>query len=100
MYLKYLSLRFYPLFSFQFCTRLASVFAEEVGDFGMTFGHIQRCAAIFHLNIHIFTFGDQQFDDFFVTSFSRIMQRSEPSIIFHIHIRTSSQVLLDGFDIS
>ncbi len=35
MYLKYLSLRFYPLFSFQFCTRLAAVFAEEVGDFSI-----------------------------------------------------------------
>ena len=28
MYLKYLSLRFYPLCSFQFFTRLAAVFAE------------------------------------------------------------------------
>ena len=30
MYLKYLPLRFYPLCSFQFLTRLASVFEEEV----------------------------------------------------------------------
>ena len=29
MYLKYLSLRLYPLFSFQFFTRLGAVFAEE-----------------------------------------------------------------------
>ena len=33
MYLKYLSLRPYLLFSFQFTTRLAAVFAEDVsGD--------------------------------------------------------------------
>jgi hypothetical protein len=32
MYLKYLSLRLYLLFSFQFFTRLAAVFSEEVGD--------------------------------------------------------------------
>ena len=35
MYLKYLPLRFYPLCSFQFFTRLAAVFAEEVGGFGL-----------------------------------------------------------------
>jgi hypothetical protein len=31
-------------FSFQFLTRLAAVFAEEVGGFGITNGPIQRCS--------------------------------------------------------
>jgi|TARA_B100001964_G_scaffold181565_1_gene200789 hypothetical protein len=31
-------------FSFQFFTRLAAVFAEEVCDFGITNGPIQRCS--------------------------------------------------------
>ena len=37
MYLKYLSLRLYLLFSFQFFASLTSVFAEEFGDFGVFF---------------------------------------------------------------
>ena len=43
MYLKYLSLRFYPLFSFQLFTRLGSVFAEEVDKFIVFFevGQVQ-----------------------------------------------------------
>ena len=32
------------LFSFQFFTGLAAVFAEEVGGFGITNGPIQRCS--------------------------------------------------------
>ena len=38
-------------------------------------------------------------DDFLVTPLSRIMQRSPSSLNLRIHIRTSSQVLFDGFDV-
>ena len=46
-------------FSFQFFTRLCAVFAEEIGDFGMSFGHIQRCSTMIILRIHILTIGDE-----------------------------------------
>jgi hypothetical protein len=60
--------------SFQFFTRLAAVFAEEVGGFwviGFISG-VKRCFpvvwAIIKFRIHIRTFGNQQFNDFLVTS--------------------------------
>ena len=52
------------------------------------------------LCIHISAFGDQQFDDFLVTVFSRPMQRSPSILILRIRISTSSQLLFDGFDVS
>ena len=45
-------------FSFQFFTRLAAVFAEEVG--GFTFGIIQRCPPKQNIHsIHLRTLGDE-----------------------------------------
>ena len=77
---------------------------------------MQRSHPILILRIHICTFSDQQFGDFFVTTVSRIMQRSPSTrtLLSHIrlmqrspstpidciHISTSSQVLFDGFDVS
>ena len=56
---------------------------------------------MFNLRIRIRNFGDQQFDDFFVTKRSRKMQRSPSQQTTHsIHIRSSSDVLFDGFDVS
>ena len=52
-------------FSFQFCTRLAAVFAEKVGVFGVVgfIRSVKRCFplvwAIIKLRIHIRTFVDQ-----------------------------------------
>ncbi len=47
-------------FRFQFCTRLAAVFAEEVGYFLFAFvnRHIQKCHSKKASSIHIRAFGD------------------------------------------
>jgi hypothetical protein len=49
---------------------------------------------------HIRTFGDQHFDDLLVPPTSRTTQRSPTMLILRIHIRTSSQVLFNGFKVS
>jgi hypothetical protein len=55
-------------------SRLATVFTEEVGDFGVIgfINGVKRCFpvvwAIIKFRIHIRTFGNQQFNDFLVTS--------------------------------
>ena len=68
--------------------------AEEVGDFG-TFksdGLIKRCFAIIIFRIHIGTFGNKEYDDFFVTVTSRVMQRSVFNLIIRrTHICTFSE---------
>ena len=46
------------------------------------------------------TVGKKQFGDFLVTAISRPSQRSLSIHILRIHIRASSQVLFDGFDVS
>ena len=85
-------------FSFQFLLGLAAVFAEEVGDF--TIGRIYWCLATSTFYIHICTFGNKQFGDFLVIVQSRKMQRSPFTPTLRIHIHSSSQVLLDCFNIS
>ena len=64
------------------------MFAEEVGDFGMSFGMTQRCVAIHILRIHIRTFGYKEFDDLLVPPISRLMQRSPSTRVLRIHFRT------------
>ena len=49
--------------------------------------------------IHFRTVGEEEFGDFFVTIDSCIMQRSRSIPSFLIHIRASSQVLFDCFDV-
>ena len=100
--LFYLSMNLSLPFSFQFFTRLASVFAEEVGGFLVTTqSHIkQRSPSIFILRIHIRTVFDKQFNDFHATGKSRTMQRSLAFFTLRIHIRAFSQVLFDCFDVS
>ena len=63
---------------------------------------MQRSLPFKILRIHICTFGDENFNDFRVTfpSLSRKMQRSHSMLFLHIHIRASSQVLFDCFDVS
>ena len=62
---------------------------------------MQRSPSIVILNTHSRTLDNKQFCDIFVTVPSRKMQRSRsPIIILNIHIRASSQVLFDDFDIS
>ncbi len=88
---------------FQFCTRLAAVFAEEVGCFEVAFalgGQIKRCSPTLALCIHMRAIGDKQFDDFLATFKSRLMQRSPSLITLRIYIHASGQVLFDGFDVS
>ena len=58
---------------------------------------MQRSASILILRIHIRTFGDKEFSDFRVTVDSRMIQRSQSNRTLRIDIRTSSQVLFDGF---
>jgi len=90
-------------FSFQFFTRLADVFEEEVGGFffvGTTFGPIQRCSALIILRIHLRSVGKQQVSNFLVSFTNRLMQRSPSKASLRIHICTSSQVLFDGFYVS
>jgi len=104
-----MSWRVSQVFRFQFFTRHATVFAKEVGDFGMVeaVGPIERCFAVkrtaLNLNphIHIRTLGEKQFDDVFATSMSRIMQRSPHyRTSFRIHIDTMSQEIFYCFNIS
>ena len=53
------------------------------------------------IRIHIRTCGDEQFGDFLVTLLKPpYTQRSHPEHTLRIHIRASSQVLFDGFDVS
>jgi len=59
-----------------------------------------RFAAKTILRIHIRTFLDKQFGEFLVIVSSRNMQRSPSVLTLRIHIRTSGQVLFNGFDIS
>gem|GEM_PF-3361435 len=49
--------------------------------------------------IHTRTVCDEEFGDFFVTIDSCIMQRSRSIPSLRIHIRASSQVLFDSFDV-
>ena len=62
-------------------TRLAAVFAEEVGGFGFIVndGLIYRCIAIIILRIHICTCSDEKLGDSLVTPMSRKLQSSVPS---------------------
>ena len=60
---------------------------------------MQRSSEVI-LRIHIRAIGDKQVNDFFVTSSSRCLQRSQTMLIFRIHIRAISDVLFDGFDVS
>ena len=64
--------------SFQFFTRFAAVFTEEVGDFASFIlgATIQRGFVSFILRIHISTFAYKKFSDFFVIFSGRIMQSS------------------------
>ena len=64
-------------------------------------GLISRRIAIFILRIHIRTVGEKQFNNFLVTVINRTKQRSpsKPTTL-RIHIRTSIQVLFDGFGVS
>ena len=61
--------------SFQFFTRFAAVFTEEVGDFASFIldATIQRGFVSFILRIHISTFGNYKFDNFLGTILSRNM---------------------------
>jgi hypothetical protein len=53
------------------------------------------------IRIHIHTCGDEQFGDFLVTLLKPpYTQRSHPEHTLRIHIRASSLVLFDGFDVS
>ena len=53
------------------------------------------------IRIHIRTCGDEQFGDFLVTLLKPpYTQRSHPEHTLRIHIRASSLVLFDGFDVS
>ncbi len=61
---------------------------------------MQGSPSIGILRIHIRTFGDEEFGDFFVTIDSCIMQRSRSIPSLRIHIRASIQVLFDGFSYS
>ena len=60
---------------------------------------MQRTESSNILGVNICTFGDEQFDNFTITFISDPMQRSH-TFVLRIHIRSSSQVLFDGFDIS
>ena len=53
-------------------------------------GPIKWCFVILILSIHIRTFADKKFSDFFVIFSSRIMQWSLSKHTLHIHIRPSS----------
>ena len=66
----------------QFCTRLAAVFAEEIGGFGPKSSGV---ANSYQLRIHIRTCGDKQFDNFLKTFSSRSMQRSHSIYISDSH---------------
>ena len=78
--------------SFQFFTRFAAVFTEEVGDFASFIldATIQRGFVSFILRIHISTFAYKKFNDFFVIFSGRIMQWSLSKHTLYIHIRPSS----------
>ena len=79
--------------------------AEEVGGFVFFApdGQIQWCLSLVSTRhnycIHICTIGDEKFGDFRVTIDSCIVQRSRPIRSLRIHIRASSQVLFDCFDV-
>ena len=110
-------LSFFPAF--------AAVLADEAGDFLISSPIQRRCASVSRrihirpigdqqfgdflgchkmqrrlrriiLRIHIHAVGDEKFDDVLVTAVGRTMDRSS----HRVDIRASSQVLLDGFDIS
>ena len=78
---------------------LGSVFTEDVGDLGVFKfdGYVKRCPS-FRLGIYIRTISDQQFNDFLVAAISCRMQRSRSTS--QVHIRTSGQVLFNGFNVS
>ena len=61
---------------------------------------MQRSPTKIILRIHIRTCRNKHFSDFLLTFLSRIMQRSSSSIILRIHIHPTSQIQLDGFDVS
>ena len=62
---------------------------------------MQRSHSTITLRIDLRTIGEKQFGDFLVTFTSRHKQRSPlKRIILRIHIRASSDVLFDGFDVS
>jgi hypothetical protein len=71
-----------------------------LGDFSLrpTSCSMQRSCSIFHLRIYICTVGDKELGNFLVTP-SRIIQRSSSIFSLRIHIRPSSQVLFDGFNV-
>ena len=61
---------------------------------------MQRSPSNLLLRVYIRPFVEKQLDDFLETVIGRTMQRSQSSIwTLRIHIRASSQMLFDGFDV-
>ena len=77
--------------SFQFFTRFAAVFTEEVGDFASFIldATIQRVSSLSFFAF-ISTFAYKKFNDFFAIFSDRIMQWSLSKHTLYIHIRPSS----------
>ena len=85
------------------CIHIRTFGDKQFGDFLVTSisRQLQRSLEkASTLRIHIRTFGDKQFSDFLATVSSRRMQRSPPSTILSVYIRTSSNELFHGFDVT